>query len=252
MYGWGNAEKQLFKKGNISVEKGVLRIEVKKDTGNPAYPYSSSRITTGKIKAGNTVTAATYTVRKGRVEARIKAPAGRGFWPAFWLLGANSYLDNANHAANAWPACGEIDIMEMQGGLDDKTVIGTIHFGTAYPDSWYSLSSRKTHSENLGNGWHVYGASWDETGIRWTFDGNQYAEAKLNPLPAKDSNGKTINASLANTAAFTAEPGFAIILNLAVGGAFFGDPNTVPPDSAFTGSRDERSILVDWVKVYEE
>jgi beta-glucanase (GH16 family) len=253
MYGWGNAEKQLFKNENISVENGVLRIEVKKDTNNSTYPYSSGKITTGKVKSGNTVTGATYTVRKGRVEARMKLPAGMGFWPAFWLLGVNSYLDDSDKLKNTWPACGEIDVMEMQGGLNDRRLLGTIHFGTSYPDSYYSLGQSKTHSENLGNDWHIYGVNWDETGVRWTFDGEQYAETKLNPLPAKDSNGKTINASLANTAAFTEESGFAIIINLAVGGNFFnGNPNTVPPDSAFTGSRDARSILVDWVKVYKE
>jgi beta-glucanase (GH16 family) len=163
-------------------------------------------------------------------------------------------MNSSNQNQSTWPACGEIDIAEMQGGLNDKRLLGTIHFGTAYPDSHYSLGAGITHGENLGNGWHVYGVSWDEAGVRWTFDGEEYGSTSFNPLPGTDGNGKPIDTSLANTGAFTAQTGFAVILNLAVGGNFFGDPNTLPPDSILNDpdKRDERSLLVDWVRVYEE
>ena len=56
----------------------------------------------------------------GRIEARIKMPVGQGFWPAFWMLGAD--INTVN-----WPACGETDIMEHIN--TDSTIYGTIHWG---------------------------------------------------------------------------------------------------------------------------
>lgn len=46
----------------------------------------------------------------GRIEARIKLPAGLGLWAAFWMLPANSTRGN-------WAATGEIDIMEVSYDL---------------------------------------------------------------------------------------------------------------------------------------
>jgi beta-glucanase (GH16 family) len=45
----------------------------------------------------------------GRIEARMKLPFGQGLWPAFGTLGANIN-------SIGWPACGQIDIIEMIGG----------------------------------------------------------------------------------------------------------------------------------------
>ena len=53
-------------------------------------------------------------MREGRIEARIKVPAGRGAWAAFWLLGAG--IDTVG-----WPRCGEIDVMEFVGS-EPRTV----------------------------------------------------------------------------------------------------------------------------------
>ena len=63
------------------------------------WPYRSSRISTQGLR----------NFTKGRVLARIKAPKGKGLWPAFWMLGADVFKVS-------WPNCGEIDIFEMVGG----------------------------------------------------------------------------------------------------------------------------------------
>ena len=52
----------------------------------------------------------------GRIEARIKLPLGKGLWPAFWMLGADSDLVS-------WPQCGEIDIMEYLGNNPTQVLV---------------------------------------------------------------------------------------------------------------------------------
>lgn len=49
----------------------------------------------------------------------MRLPYGQGIWPAFWMMGQTGN----------WPACGEIDIMEMIGGgigMDNKCY-GIVH-----------------------------------------------------------------------------------------------------------------------------
>ena len=115
MSGWGNNEKQWYKQENISVAGGRLIIEARHDNSDPAYPYSSGKITTAGTLSypgslGSFPPKAFVGVPTGYVEARIKAPRGKGFWPAFWLLGAD-FNGYSNYApVLGWPACGEIDI----------------------------------------------------------------------------------------------------------------------------------------------
>ena len=92
--GWGNNESQYYtsRPENIVVENGMLKITAKQEL-YMGSGYTSARITSkGKIEK-----------KYGRIEARVKLPYGKGIWPAFWMLGANS--DTV-----LWPQCGEIDI----------------------------------------------------------------------------------------------------------------------------------------------
>lgn len=115
--GWGNRELQNYtNSGNVLVNSGNLVIEARRENSAGA-PYSSARI--------NTHEKASWTY--GKIEARIKLPSGQGIWPAFWMLGEN--IDTVDY-----PACGEMDIVEMIGGKsaddgsdNETTIWGTIH-----------------------------------------------------------------------------------------------------------------------------
>lgn len=210
--GWGNAERQNYTDiSNNSLIRGdgegnsVLAITAQKEPGDNRF--SSAKLTTQGLRG----------FRFGRVEARIKVPEGKGFWPAFWMLGENiTQVD--------WPGCGEIDIMEVIG---DRTNIvnGTVHFTNSEnkPDS---NGDGFDAGVNLAADYHIYRMDWTPELITFSLDGNEYHQ-----VPIEDDMKEFLRS-------------FYLILNLAVGGNWPGDPDetTVFPSSMF----------VDWVRVYSK
>src|SRR5690348_16875731 len=97
--GWGNHELEYYtgRSENASVSNGLLHIVARKESTN-GFSYTSARIKTEGL----------FAEKYGRFEFRAKFPAGRGFWPAFWLMPEHSPY-------GGWPACGEIDIVENKG-----------------------------------------------------------------------------------------------------------------------------------------
>jgi glycosyl hydrolase family 16 len=208
--GWGNNELQNYtsRTENARVGGGLLTIEARRETfgGNA---YTSARMKTqGKQSFGiNTW-----------VEARINAPEGQGIWPAFWMLG-NSI------STVGWPSCGEIDIMEIQGQNPARN-FGTIHWADANGQH-VSFGGIYNSSSSLTAGFHTFAISRTSTSIKWYVDRIQYAEAN-------------ISGGINSTSEFQAP--FFIILNVAVGGNFVGNPDgtTVFP----------QQLQVDWVRVW--
>ena len=85
--------------------------------GNVINPIQSARIRTVD----------SVTVKYGRVEVSAKLPIGDWLWPAIWLV-------PRYNAYGAWPASGEVDIMESRGnGVDypaggHNSVGSTLHW----------------------------------------------------------------------------------------------------------------------------
>jgi len=208
--GWGNNELENYtnRSVNARIENGNLVIEARRENfgGNA---YTSARMKTqGKQSFGiNTW-----------VEARINAPEGQGIWPAFWMLG-NSI------STVGWPSCGEIDIMEIQGQNPLRN-FGTIHWADQNGQH-VSFGGIFNSSTSLTAGFHTYAISRTSTSIKWYVDRVQYAEAN-------------ISGGINSTSEFQAP--FFILLNVAVGGNFVGNPDgsTVFP----------QQMQVDWVRVW--
>jgi beta-glucanase (GH16 family) len=157
----------------------------------------------------------------GRFEARAMLPAGRGLWPAFWLL-ANS------HKSVGWPECGEIDVMEQMGS-QPSTIRGSLN-GPGYSGgtavfATYGLTSGKT----FANAYHVFVIEWSAGEIVYYVDDELYSKR----VPASLPGGTDW--------VFDGHP-FFVILNLAVGGNLPGDPDDSTPFPA--------RMLVDFVRVY--
>lgn len=199
-----NNEKQFYQPENTTVKDGFLIITAKKESAQ-GQPYTSSRINT-KGKFG---------IPRGRIEASLKCPMGKGLWPAFWMLGNN--IEEVG-----WPLCGEIDIMEHVNA--DSIVYGTIHWDNK-GHKMYGIKTATTPGE-----FHLYAVEWDNDEIRWYVDKNKIGTANI-------KNG------IDNTAAF--HKPFYILFNFAVGGDFPG--KNTPIDQSQIPAKME----IDYVRVYE-
>lgn len=193
-----NHERQYYTSGNKNAAldgQGHLVITARRE--NPAdYRcwYGTCQYTSARLN-----TAGKFTAQYGHVEARLKVPRGQGMWPAFWMLGT---------PVN-WPDSGEIDVMENVG-FEPSTVHGTIH-GPGYSGSGgigaaYSLPN----GQAFADAFHTFAVDWAPDSITWSVDGNVYQRR----TPA-DLGGRQ----------WVFNKPFFLILNLAVGGYWPGDPD---------------------------
>jgi beta-glucanase (GH16 family) len=209
--GWGNAELENYtaRSQNAFQSKGNLIIEARKESLNGSA-YTSARM----------ITKARKVFTFGRIDIRAKVPTGKGIWPAIWMLGNN--IDQVN-----WPACGEMDIMELLGQEPNK-IYGTLHWGATT-----QLHQSKGTNKVLGAGsydqqFHVYSLVWVKDQVQILVDDVVY-----NTINATDVAG--------SNNPFNSD--FFFILNVAVGGNWPGSPDgtTVFP----------QRMVVDYVRVFQ-
>ncbi|MFB8352760.1 family 16 glycosylhydrolase [Streptomyces niveus] len=212
-----NHERQYYTAGNNNAAldgQGNLVITARKDNpGNYQCWYGRCEYTSARLN-----TAGKFTAQYGRVEARMKIPRGQGMWPAFWMLGNNM-------GQVGWPNSGEIDIMENVG-FEPGTVHGTLH-GPGYSGSGgigagYTLPG----GQAFADAFHTFAIDWSPNSIRWSVDGNVFQTR----TPA-DLGGRE----------WVFNKPFFLILNLAVGGYWPGDPNGSTPFPS--------TLTVDYVRV---
>lgn len=212
-----NHERQYYTAGNRNAAldgQGHLVITARRE--NPAnYQcwYGRCEYTSARLN-----TAGRFTQTYGHVEARLKVPRGQGMWPAFWMLGNDI-------GQVGWPNSGEIDVMENVG-FEPSTVHGTLH-GPGYSGSGgigaaYSLPG----GQAFADAFHTFAVDWAPDSVTWSVDGTVYQRR----TPA-DLGGRT----------WVFDKPFFLILNLAVGGYWPGDPDgsTVFP----------QQLVVDHVRV---
>nr|UUZ04252.1 laminarinase [Candidatus Neomarinimicrobiota bacterium] len=216
-HGGGNNELQYYtdRPLNCYLRNGVLVIQALQEqyTG-PDGPrdYTSARINT-RLKGD---------WKYGWFEIRAKLPYGKGLWPAIWMMPTDSRY-------GSWPASGEIDIMELLGHEPNK-VYGTIHYGGTYPIHLQSGKSYQLAGGSFAADFHTFALQWDSTSIKWYVDGILYQtqtswSTQGYPYPAPFD-----------------QP-FFLILNVAVGGNWPGNPDN-------TTSFPQR-MEVDYVRIFQ-
>ena len=218
--GWGNKELQYYtdSRENTYLDgKGHLIIKTIKQNlplSDKCW-YGQCKYTSARLMTKNK-----FDQKYGRFEARIKIPRGIGMWPAFWMLGND--IDKMH-----WPQCGEIDIMENIG-REPSIVHGTIHGpqgGSGYGvGSGIELPSKAP----LADDYHVYAIEWDATTIAFYLDDVKFASPKPSDVP---SGGKWVF-----------DHTFYLLVNLAVGGSWPGDPDGT--------TSLPQELRVDWVRAY--
>ncbi|OIJ17433.1 beta-glucanase [Anaerobacillus alkalilacustris] len=219
--GWGNEELQSYQEDNVRVEGGKLILEGRKETVSDdtgTYHYTS-----GKIHSHGK-----FSQKYGRFEAKMSLPEGQGYWPAFWMMPEHDVY-------GGWAASGEIDIMENAGGTPHK-IGGAIHYGGQWPNNTYTAKDYYFPEGQDVTDFNVYAVEWEPGEIRWYVNDDLYQTL---------NNWNTT--STGNPAKFTYpapfDQEFYLILNLAIGGWYGGNPNDTTP---FPGE-----MVVDYIRVYE-
>ena len=218
--GWVNNELQSYVDSpeNIYLQDGSLVLKpVENMNEDGSVSYTSGRINTQHK----------HDFKYGLFEARVKVPEGQGFLPAFWMMPTDENL------YGQWPRCGEIDIMEVLGNNTD-TSYGTIHYGNPHSESQgsYTLDEGSFSEE-----YHVFDVEWEPGKISWYVDG-KLIHTEDNWYSATEGQGE-----ITYPAPF--DQPFYIILNLAVGGNWPGNPDD-------TTDIKNSAYYIDYVKVYQK
>ncbi len=221
--GWVNNELQRYTDSidNIYVKDGNLVIQPikKEDAATGKTSYTSGRINTrGK-----------GDFKYGKIEIRAKLPKGQGIWPAIWMMPTREEL------YGGWPKCGEIDIMELLGNEPSK-VYQTLHYSKTGIDV-QSQGSKTLSSGDFSDDYHVFSLEWLPDKISFYVDG-KLTKTETRWYTSTDGAG-----IITYPAPFDQE--FNIILNVAVGGNWPGNPDASTDFS-------KAKLLVDYVKVYQK
>jgi len=173
----------------FAIEGGVLSISAER-----VPPLLQPQLGGQRYASGVITSERTHSQRYGYFEMRARLPAGRGFWPAFWLL----------PQSGAWPP--EIDILEASGARPRDVHVGLIDKSRpkGRPGGLWIADAVDTT-----DGFHTYAAEWTAEDIRFLVDGTLHFASGAHGLH---------------------EPMY-LLANLAVGSH---DPNWIPDPDAST------------------
>ncbi|MFG2873424.1 glycoside hydrolase family 16 protein [Streptomyces sp. NPDC048337] len=229
-FGTGEVETMTADLANVSLDgAGNLLITPRRDA---AGNWTSGRVETRRADfqppAGGTL----------RTEARIQmpnvtGPAAKGYWPAFWMLGA-PYRGNWWN----WPGIGELDILENVQGINN--VWATMHCGTSPGGPCNETSGiggqRVCPGTSCQGGFHTYAVEWDRSTaveqMRFSVDGITFHTVRADQVDAATWTNATNH-------------GYFVILNVAMGGGF-PDAFGGGPDA---GTEPGHPMVVDYVSV---
>jgi len=214
---WGLNELEYYSDAatNVACSDGNLVITARKED------YGGRNYTSGRLMSKQTFTL-------GKIEARIKLPWGQGMFPAFWTL-----TDNYDEPGKY----GEIDILEMVGsanGVENATIWGSAHRSDLnnLPDGLKSVSKAYTTPDysRFNKAYHVFTVEKYIDRLLFYVDGNLFMTQMMN------SDGSDGFSNLQDNPA-------NIIMNLAVGGSWAGDPDAT--------TQWPQQMCIDYVRYYQ-
>ena len=213
--GGGNNELQYYIRNNATVADGLLSITAKQESYGGKL-YTSSRLNT-KYKA---------SFQYVKIRFRARMPAGRGTWPAIWMMPLLS-------AYGGWPNSGEIDMMEYVGYNPD-TVYTTLHTKIYNGQKGNMIGYSKAVAD-LEEAFHEFEFTWTPGHMDMQVDGMTYAQFNYVPGLSRDYKYNEV---------WPFDTPFFLIVNLAVGGNWGGAQGV--DVSAFP-----TTLSVDYLRVYK-
>ena len=215
----GNGEKQCYVPQAVKQSDGQLHLTASRSV-TPAsackgaksdLPFASGMVTTAGCRPYEQSEACKqlkpFAQAYGYFEIRARLPKGKGLWPAFWLVPFDG----------SWPP--EIDIMEMLGHTP-STVYQTYHYLDAKGVRQKAGGSNETH--DFSNSSSTFGIDWRPGLLIWYVDGRESFRFSGPGVTSKE---------------------MYVLLNLAVGGYWPGDPDQATPFPS--------SMVIDYIRVYE-
>ena len=243
----GNNEAQCYtdRSSNAYVDDdGILHIVAREEIfSGPAHSPDHAeynRSDTSKTKSYTSArlrTKGLFDFKYGRIEVRARLAGGQGMWPAIWLL-------PTDWVYGGWPSSGEIDIMEAVS-LDTpgkpNQIHGSMNYGMKWPQ-WSATGTNYVSPRSFTRNFHTYLLEWEADEIRWFVDGTHYQTQTSAGWYNYIWGGQQQGFGVANPRA-PYDQNFHLLLNLAVGGHWPGQPDK--------NWRGEREFLVDYVRVYQ-
>ena len=200
-YAWGHTHNYnaYCDPANVIVENGLLRLKAERKPSHDK-PLTSAVVTTYHL----------FSQQYGYFEGRFRIPAGKGFWPAFWLLPYPQH----------WPP--EIDIFETI--KEDPRVYMTYHWKDEQVKKDHLSDGRKWTADDFSysKDFHIYAVEWNPEKIVWYIDGVERAR-------------------FTNKKAIVNEPMY-IIINFGIDAEWPGPVDDTSPLPAY--------YECDWIKVY--
>ncbi len=224
--GFGNGELETYCSPSYTTAPCVAGQPNAFQDGNGNLVIQARRNSQGQWTSARLKTQGIYQFQYGRVEARMKLPVADGFWPAFWMLGAN--LPQVG-----WPQAGEDDIMEWVQSYGPYTTSATSH-GPGYSGG-NGIGARYTFPNGQrvdDSGYHIYGLIWSQNSLQYYRDSTSNVFLTITPASIPSGDQWVYN-----------NP-FFILLNFAIGGGGF--PGTTDSSTPSSGQ-----TLVDYVRVYQ-
>jgi len=167
----------------------------------------------------------------GKFQIRARMPRGKHLWPAVWMMPQNSVY-------GGWPRSGEMDLVEYRGQRPQQ-ILGTAHFGAAWDNKGSVGTGERDYPLDFSADFHLFEYIWDADGIQWLMDGQQmhWESLRRNFWPGLyTADGQPFDQD------------FYLILNLAVGGNFFGGE---PFDPIEADSWPKPTLDIDYIRVLQ-
>jgi hypothetical protein len=201
---WNNRERQVYFDSRylgvgvdpFRIENGVLTIEARPldqgvlgllmtELGGLPGGLAATSLADVAFSSGMVSTRGRFTQRYGYFEMRARWSRGKGLWPAFWLL----------PAGGGWPP--EIDVVEAHGDKPRET-FHSLHLGGGLS------TTERVLVANPGSEFRTYGVLWLPDRLDYYVDSEKVASIPIL---------KNINEAM------------FLVANLAIGGAWPGDPD---------------------------
>jgi beta-glucanase (GH16 family) len=197
--------------------------------GNGHLVLRAERTSDGSWTSARMTTLGLKEFQYGRIEVRMKMPVGIGLWPTFWVIGSN-------FRSSGWPDSGSATIAEnvsingLNNGLGPFVFRSTLHGPGYYGGNALWSDFKLSNSSRVDDGFHIYGMIWSPGMIQF------YFEDPSNVFFVRNSSDLPLGGR------WVFDHPFDMVLNLAVGGDWAGNPEVATPNPS--------NLVVDYVRVY--